>query len=338
MLPKLKIQGEGVNPITLNYVNQEIRRIIAFNTSDFGNDDDLITIFHDRDIFINNFRKIASTQVGRVLLCRVLIEIRRKIANFSNIGCLGNDIIDLPVIMEDRNNRRSLVINWSDRFSFSPTDSIININDVSYNLTTIGKKHSNYTSIVHYTASTDMNIFHEMIHWYHSLRHPNRLDREVNSIDCGLLADELWKFPISWHYFRDIAGLMTMDEYTRMSISGFYWRNRINQFSCEEFRTIIGSPNIIVDAAIVNGDDLSENLYRACIGVPLKYGHNDSSFLEDNRVIDKVIRINIENVNIYGVNRDDQHCRYLGGNVDFEYEMLQNRKGLGYCKIRSYGI
>ena len=49
----------------------------------------------------------------------------------------------------------------------------------------------------------------------------------------------------------------------------------------EEFRTILGYTSdlqfnrktIYSAEKYLNGDDLSENLYRLCLGLPLRYGH-----------------------------------------------------------------
>jgi hypothetical protein len=66
-----------------------------------------------KDAFIENFRIIASTSVGRVLLYRLLIEIRRQ---KNGDGCCETKIMDAKSSENRafRDKARSIIIKWSD--------------------------------------------------------------------------------------------------------------------------------------------------------------------------------------------------------------------------------
>lgn len=65
-------------------------------------------------------------------------------------------------------------------------------------------------------------------------------------------------------------------------------------------------------------EDLSENLYRMCVGYPIRLGHANLGFYEDMRVINKAINATIENYMFYAIG-------YIGPNNDMP------RNGLGKC-------
>jgi hypothetical protein len=54
----------------------------------------------------------------------------------------------------------------------------------------------------------------------------------------------------------------------------------------EEIRTILGIGD---KTAYMLGDDISENLYRTCVGAPLRLGYSLKNYREDSVVIKKVI-------------------------------------------------
>ena len=88
-----------------------------------------------RTLFERAFRKIASTSVGRVLLYRILLEIRRHITAGDNNGC-QEAICACPndVVQSARNRHRSMTICWdNDGFGFSPYDNSIGSRPASCN-------------------------------------------------------------------------------------------------------------------------------------------------------------------------------------------------------------
>lgn len=89
------------------------QRIISFNDrfneNDLVKDPDTEDIISRNEFFQRKFRRIASTSVGRTLLYRLLIEIRRHKAN--NEGSLEN-CIGKTLFLARRNSSRSIEILW----------------------------------------------------------------------------------------------------------------------------------------------------------------------------------------------------------------------------------
>jgi hypothetical protein len=223
----------------------------------------------DRD-FWQTFRIIASDPVGRVLLYRILIEIRRQ--NAGNGSC-ENGINPLGGVLSRRNYCRSIVIYHSNdgnsfsrgikrRIDFDPNDvedSSLRINTANHTIDTQPD-----TNITH-----DMALFHEMLHWFHYLRHPQRY------IDSDETEPTLYRYLLR-SYYGDKSEL-------------YSW----GALDDEEIRTILGTPNYNIPEHLaymlqvetflqadpgggvnvagrfipfsdrfLEGDDLSENVYR----------------------------------------------------------------------------
>jgi hypothetical protein len=303
------------------------------------------------DIFVQNFRKIASTSVGRVLLYRILIEVRRYVAG-GNIGCLGGDIPG--ALPPARNSCRSIVINWDFRmFYFAAGHREIGINNCSVSLPSVGMDGldvaGSYDGIITHKLPIEVSLFHEMNHWYHYLRHPNRYSDEsndhqtgvhINGVDTAvaLVGLNAAALPAAAHvlgeyYWGNLGGWGNID------ISEAKWQILIDngagiverRVDFEELRNILG----VGDAAMLgalggvfyNGDDLSENLYRICISMPLRFGYVLSEYYEDSRVIDRVISC----CNLW--KRYYYFSPRIMSNVRFGYDNPQNRQGIGRCKI-----
>jgi hypothetical protein len=76
-------------------------------------------------IFWTNFRTIASNRTGRVLLYRILIEIRR---HHAGAACIGDDVIGVTSLdnLLSRANCRSIMITWeSSGSSFSKASTLV---------------------------------------------------------------------------------------------------------------------------------------------------------------------------------------------------------------------
>lgn len=158
--------------------------------------------------FIQNFRKIASTSVGRVLLYRILIEIRRHTT--ENKGVLE---ISMPNIMgiEDRNKNRSIEIRFGD-YTFFESSARITVNFSSpCHLTVIGKKYDLYSYITTDPSTYDIDIFHEMNHWYHYLRHPDRQTYERN-----IKKNEFYNYEIYKDYWGMILETESIEKKERL--------------------------------------------------------------------------------------------------------------------------
>ncbi len=302
---------------------------------------------HQRDAFEKNFRKIASTYVGRVLLYRLLIEIRRHANTFKKPGCLEASI-NCSISIDSRNDCRHLMISWrpsGNSFSFTQKTINFGIQYPTKKITTIGPIEDNdYHKIILYPRSDDVGLFHEMIHWYHSLRHIGRYSLERNANNGKIKID-------------GIDGIDNNSK-TNINIGSYYWSQETSdkwKFSAmpwivantresfavgfEEIRTILGSDTNV--ANYMNGDDISENLYRLCNKQPLRFGHSSSPFYEDKNVIEKVLSVCRNSMRQYSSNTVYQCIVENPQSEDcpkFEYTSTVLRSGIGYCKYPHIGI
>lgn len=319
--PHVFVHAGWTNPIAPGV--PAVQRIMTFHATitnaNMINDPDYGGTISGENLFAQNFRKIASTSVGRTLLYRILIEIRRHIAN--NIGAIGNDAsrpVRLPQL-RNRNECRKLEIRLSDEFVFDEGGYISICNFESYD-TAIGKEENGFSRIVKQRIPLDVSLFHEMNHWYHFLRDIVRFDIEYNQHRHGFnSANQAAR--IVQHYWNGVAG-------GSAAISGENWEaDNGHRIDFEEIRNILGVSDVAAIAGTISGDDLSENLYRMCIGVPLRLGYSDRTYYEDNLVINRVV----ESCTSY---REYYNCIPKAlGEVDFAHGNNNNRLGLGNCRV-----
>ena len=256
--------GRGVQvadtaiPMGFDNANNPIH-IIQVNTTPIGTPTDF-----EQD-FWQTFKIIAEDPVGRVLLYRLLIEIRR----LDNAGINGICEHGIPNIV-DRNDLRSVEIkHTNDGFSFDG-DIEFDPNDTAINTMFFNQRTNEvYTTDDPQLDTLDIGLFHEMLHWYHSLRHLNRYNESAS------------EEPADYRYLlRSYYG----------NLSELYTWGSIDD---EELRTILGAPNytdinqrvfinlgaflnvlpingifvmpgqfLPIEGLFLNGDDLSENAYR----------------------------------------------------------------------------
>ncbi len=291
------------NPYGNDYIkagydeNNNSTRIISYDATITDNLDDAIQsqtndkiYITKRKFFIDNFRKIASTSVGRVLLYRLLIEIRRKDKNQN--GCFETKKIneENEIFQPDRSILRSLSVNYGGMIAFAFADAYISIDNSFTNSSVIGIPDTKnwYTNILYgHTSNLDINLFHELGHWFHYLRNYARVTKEKGyTIICDKnICPYLW------------GGLEGNNNKDRIDNSSYCWGNH------EEMRNILGS-HINYDNEYLAGDDLCENLYRVCVNKPLRFGHTGSgmmggNFFEDITVINKIIFITMGNMSKY---------------------------------------
>ena len=240
--------------------------------------------------FWQAFRTIAADPVGRVLLYRLLIEIRRLDGPGGN-GCCGDDVV-LPggYVLTDRNNCRSIEVRCSiNGCSFSSIQCIINfVNNNTIQTTTLRVVGVTLTTSKEARPS-DIGLFHEMLHWFHFLRNPKK------QIENKSQNSTAFKYAMRCYYGPSELCL---------------WGN----INSEEIATILGSPNLNQNpnpyAALIHseaflvvaprgrsifiqnhgivqyilsfykylhGDDLSENAYRASRGKHMRFGHGSAA-------------------------------------------------------------
>lgn len=255
-------------------------------------------------LFRNNFRILASTSVGRVLLYRLLIEINRRHNAGVTTGCCENGItipgLIPPAPFTIRDCNRMIRIGLGN-FEFvrgggalAPIYAGININNMLPLLDVIGGNYGNDDIITQDNVTFDTALFHEMIHWYHCLRSPERMEQEFWNDNQNLETNFLWK-----HYWGSLHGTH------KKLFAKYKWRSPLTDFDLEEVRTILGSYRLENSHYSTNeriyfeGDDLCENLYRACVGFPLRFGYNSPLSSENCKIIDKVIDTCSSNIILY---------------------------------------
>jgi hypothetical protein len=236
--------------------------------------------------FIESFRKISSNPVGRVLLYRILIEIRRK--NNSE-GCqespiIAPNFIKRMEILKTRNKLRRISIANADSSAFRHINAVLRYHDIPVETTAIVEKNADHFTIARHETSADVGLIHEMIHWYHALRNYKRLTDELG---LGNDKKSLGMIGVGRIYYT--VGIDD-DLYDKWLIDDG------KNISFEDMRTIFGSIEG-ENVEYLNGDDISENLYRLYRGdTPLRYGYVTfngiiSSYFVRKDVIEKVERV-----------------------------------------------
>ena len=250
----LKKHNENANKLTLWYVNQFLDQAHIFEQSfskTINNHDNLkpldfsiLTSIKDVEIIdildecIHSMKIIASDPIGRALLYRIIIELYRT--NDKGEDCCENPLNTTPTSIKSRNSCRKLKVitnnnsskgyNWfaiSGFLCFSPLN--LGANSVLQH-----KPKSNLITVQAYQDenSTNITLFHELLHWFHFLKNPIR-------------------------YSNPNRSSILLPSFTLTSID--LWRTPTYP-NIEEIATILGTSQ--KDNQYTNGDDISENAYR----------------------------------------------------------------------------
>lgn len=242
--------------------------------------------FDRREAFWHTFRQIAANPVGRVLLYRLLIEIRRQ-----NVG---NGHEEASVGTRSRNNARSLLIqygatadDWSNLPAKDISSSLITVNfddppplvnppsDTLATTTSAANPAADgtcYTVSVH-PYSLVCALFHEALHWYQQLRDELRFDFE-----CCKPYSEIVNNDLSVCFGYPHSAVLPHFE------SWSDWR-----VSIDELRVICGN-EAGGACPYFEGDDLSENALRCSLGLKMRFGHGNAIPVANNEV-DNAIRV-----------------------------------------------
>ena len=203
--------------------------------------------------FWRTFRNIAADSVGRVLLYRLLIEIRRT--NGPNgPGCCGADVIPSHILrirtrdLNARNTCRCIAIHSAAKCAFSPKNYAIKFihNDAKTTRTLTVEAGGLATQRT--PMSSDICLFHEMLHWFHKLRNPGKQKDNKNK--------NTRRFSYATRcYYGDPA--FAVANYP----GAFVWRmsrKEADKINGEEIATILGSPNLNIDphTYVLGGMDL----------------------------------------------------------------------------------
>jgi hypothetical protein len=328
-------------------------QLIGFDATAGGAAVTIVTVnaatLEQRTRFWNVFRIIAANPVGRLLLYRILIEIRRTAG--------GNGVCEAGILLlPDRNFNRCISINWGNSLAFNfghaaaPAangsivfnDNLLYINSV-YSRCALGNCHR----VDRNACPPAVGLFHEMSHWFHLLRAPQRMVRECKAYmvagwvggpvipPVNLLGSGNMETIGSFFW-----GTLNQNDANNSKFSAVPWvenkqintalGTRAQVINFEEIRNILGAPILARYRQIVpinpaipvanhfqyyEGDDLSENSFRVSLGLPIRLGHTSILFHEDYRVVNKALEIS-------------------GGTK--QQNLLKEQKGLGNFKIRNY--
>lgn len=248
--------------------------------------------------FWKTFRQVAANPVGRILLYRLLIEIRR-----IDDGGQGCPEAGRKIRLRNRLRSLSVIKNNLNEWCFYPAGEIEFTNKTNLQVPTTGPHHTVPTSFQ--KRDLCIGLFHEMLHWYHYLRDTLRANTEnLIAYDSLLIAPNSL---VEYYFYNenlDAPHLRTWSHERSLRV--------------EEMRTILGaSPDVIghngdVIHGFLNGDDLSENLFRCALNyqniindeprVYMRYGY--SSITDNNAIpaiwlaykctIENMMNINLE--------------------------------------------
>lgn len=237
--------------------------------------------------FWNTFKAVASNPVGRILLYRILIELRRK---KGVEGCQEGGIEVGPQYLKVRNCLRQLTIVFGDPgFSFDQFVESGNSTVRAYLYFTPAvngfpdpvlsgtQQQLNINSTTHcFTA--DVGLFHELVHYFHSLRDFGRYSSSRKVTDFS----KDTTFGKYMEALNQVDSNNNLHQYIKSSAGALEWfklktDGLANDTLCyEEFLAING--NVFWASnneryKQLEGDDLSENLYRSFAGQPMRWGH-----------------------------------------------------------------
>jgi hypothetical protein len=223
----------------------------------------------------------------------LLLEIKRKDVGKKDKSCYEEGI-PMPHLSDCRQECRHITVrrgNRSNKNRFVPADKAIEFfsQNPLTETTVIAEKLSGTSdyAIRRRERPDSVGIFHEMLHWFHLLRHTERYrvesdmpeDLRINVQHDGDNGIKLYLGAMYLGTLRD----------KDLDNSEKYWCDFNDAgkrcFRIEEMRTILGSCRDI-DSFFIEGDDLSENLYRLCIGEPLRYGWSGADGREHESVTD----------------------------------------------------
>ncbi|MFQ6722961.1 MAG: hypothetical protein ACLRFH_00970 [Opitutales bacterium] len=256
--------------------------------------------------FWQAFRQIAADPVGRVLLYRLLIEIRRVDSDTSTQGCEEKgDRDNDEIIRDDDINKkcRSIKINQAIEgccFKIGDNGAQIDFEDLNRGTFVFYFVKNHGTLLTkNQDRPVDVALFHEMLHWFHYLRRLQRvLENKSGKPDS-------FKYVLRCYYGNQtelcVWGLIcNVEEIATILGSPNHNNQEFIRLMHEDAFLLAGNPNLINNPNFImvningvpqyipyserflNGDDLSENAYRASKDLPIRYGHVNTSISSYN--------------------------------------------------------
>ena len=234
-----------------------------------------------RKVFWQAFRLIAADPVGRALLYRLLIEIRRT-DDTAIGGCCGDDVevVDLA----ERNNCRNIAIIRGREFAFY-IRGLVEVNfDTMLTATVLSKNSNGKVTTGQEAIPHDIGLFHEMLHWFHFLRNPDRYTVG------GSNDPNVFKYALRCYYgdqnelaiwggntdSEEIANVLGAPNCKDVRYQGLIAPDAfLTENPGEATKVIVrGNPQYVPNSDMfLTGDDLSENVYRISRNCHMRFGH-----------------------------------------------------------------
>lgn len=137
--------------------------------------------------FWNDFRCIAEDPVGRVLLYRLLIEIRRY-DTVTKRGCCDTRVVLTPPVLKQRNTCRSLSVLSAAYPSFDFFNAQIRFNTDGTEIGVLKTTNGTGVKIELDRRPSDVVLFHEMLHWFHALQNETFVCSEYSGFDFAYVS------------------------------------------------------------------------------------------------------------------------------------------------------
>jgi hypothetical protein len=202
-----------------------------------------------------------------VLLYRLLIEIRR-VDEQDGSGCFEDGIMLTPPFLNCRNKCRSLTICFDEKSSFNFKKAYININPGIKQHSVLSQNDGFLTTVLA-DRTGDISLFHELLHWFHYLRNPQRISignvQYVTKFYYDGQIDNVWGTQNLDKIAEEIATILGIPNYN----NGAYHKLMPQvmfpliddgvSFSIKIGQITQYIPNY---GRYLNGYDLSENAYR----------------------------------------------------------------------------
>lgn len=241
-----------------------------------------------RKNFWQTFRIIAEDPIGRVLLYRLFIEIRR-VDGPTMQGCCEDGLNVFSLL--ERNCCRNIEIIEKRDFAFSD-EGLIHANfEKTLKANVLSKDRSGKIITKEEVIPYDVGLFHEMLHWFHFLRNPDRF------INGGTDDPNAFKYALRCYYGNQNELAAWGGNPDNEEISNIWgvpdcndvrYQNLIdpNAFFTEDpgqaTKVIVrGEVQYIPkDDMFLAGDDLSENVYRMSRNCHMRFGHYSHRIIE----------------------------------------------------------
>ncbi len=258
----------------------------------------IFEIPNDKDEKIKNALKFICNQTtGKLLIVRLLVAVNKT------KKLTGNYTLTIKNGKECRaDNERSITLDLE------------TLQELRYTLFSDCKQDNSIlmtSNLDEKLENVDVALFHEMVHVFHGINSLKNVGSEISKklvyykngcTNSGI--SNVVKHPLFKYYFENFIGTrQKIDDHVNLGAQMMPWHvlttEKVYRVNFEEMLTIAGLP---IDAeGYEPGDELSENLYRAEKGLPLRFGHRMFTYYESSKVHEKVKKCVVINLKKIGV-------------------------------------